>query len=144
MSLDFCGQMLGLSNCVLDICRVGHMSLNLFPALYNPQSRFRWTSKSDLSSTTKCDQNYISHTYKFGHTKSSSQAWASCSTNRPQLPKILPQDVYAFSPRWIDIYSLTREPLLKRKAQYCWPPCLYSLFCKKKIIFSVLKAANLS
>jgi hypothetical protein len=26
------------------------------------------TSKSDLSSTTKCDQNNIFRTYKFGHT----------------------------------------------------------------------------
>jgi hypothetical protein len=38
--------------------------LALFPILW----RVHWTSKLDLSSTTKCDQNYISHTYKFGHT----------------------------------------------------------------------------
>jgi len=30
--------------------------------------RVCWTSKSDLSSTTKCDQNHITHTYNFGHT----------------------------------------------------------------------------
>jgi hypothetical protein len=29
---------------------------------------FYWTSRSDLSSTTKLDQNNISHFYKFGHT----------------------------------------------------------------------------
>jgi hypothetical protein len=34
--------------------------------------RVRWTSKSDLSSTTKCDQNYISRTYKLVTPK----AWA--------------------------------------------------------------------
>jgi hypothetical protein len=29
---------------------------------------YRLTSKSDLSSTTKCDQIHITHTYKFGRT----------------------------------------------------------------------------
>jgi len=32
------------------------------------QRRVCWISKSDLSGTTKCDQNHIAHTYKFGHT----------------------------------------------------------------------------
>ncbi len=40
-----------------------------------------WTSKSDLSSTTKCDQNHTSGNCKFGHTYS----WSFCSTNR-RLP----------------------------------------------------------
>jgi len=31
-------------------------------------SLLNWTSKYDLSSTTKFDQNHIARTYKFGHT----------------------------------------------------------------------------
>jgi hypothetical protein len=38
-----------------------------------------------------------------------------------------------------------RETLLKGKAQYSWPPCKESSFCKnKKTILSVLKAADLN
>jgi hypothetical protein len=37
-----------------------------------------------------------------------------------------------------------KEPLLKGKAQYCWPPHYDSLFCKEKNIFSVLQAADLN
>ncbi len=37
-------------------------------AFLSDQRRVSWKSKSDLSSTTKCDQNYIYLTCKFGHT----------------------------------------------------------------------------
>ncbi len=32
-----------------------------------PQWWVRWTSKSDLSSTTKCDPNHIGDNYEIGH-----------------------------------------------------------------------------
>ncbi len=43
--------------------------------------RVCWTSKPNLSSTTKCDQIHNYHRYRFGHTHS-----CFCSTNQPQGP----------------------------------------------------------
>ncbi len=42
--------------------------------------------------------------------------------------------------------GMSKEPLLKRKAQYSWrwPPRQDSLFCKKEKIGLVLKAADLN
>jgi len=40
------------------------------------------------------------------------------------------------------LHTPIREHLLKRKAQYSWPPHQVSLFCKKCIMFAISKAAD--
>ncbi len=44
-----------------------------------------WTSKFDLSSTTKCNQTYICHSCEFGWNKSWIQAWNFVQQTHPKF-----------------------------------------------------------
>jgi hypothetical protein len=53
---------------VSDTSTLPYQALNIEGAfVIRTLRRVCWASKSDLCSTTKCDQNHITRTYKFGH-----------------------------------------------------------------------------